>query len=156
MDCINLNCYYLHILGLSCSQIVVSCNISIYTILYKTANQAVLQIMCDFYGCPVNNFRLVLSYQFLHMKFRLMEQVRSLKTNGERENVWRILLILKPKYVEDLTLSLSGQKIKTDENNQRKDSATQQVLTNHHFVHNTTKDTSLHTQSAHLKKTPTP
>jgi len=41
-------------------------------------------------------------------------------------------------------LTLRGKK--TDENNQRKDSVTQQVLTNRHFVHNTTNNRQ---QAAH-------
>jgi hypothetical protein len=68
-----------------------------------------------------------------------LEPLRRLKTNGKRKNVRSIFLILKPKYVEDLTFYLS-EKNKTDENNQRKDSATQQVLTNRHFMHNTTNN----------------
>jgi hypothetical protein len=63
------------------------------------------------------------------MWIRFSEQLKSLKTNGKRKNVWSIFLILKPKYVGDLTLDLSDKK--TDKNNQQKDSATQQVLTNH-------------------------
>jgi hypothetical protein len=70
-----------------------------------------------------------------------LEQLRRLKTNGERKNVWSIFLILKPKYVEDLTLYLSDLKKKINENNQWKDSATQQVLTNRHYVHNATNNT---------------
>jgi hypothetical protein len=61
-----------------------------------------------------------------------LEQLKSLKTNGKRKNVWSIFLILKPKYAEDLTLDLSNKK-NTDKNNQRKDNATQQVLTNRHL-----------------------
>jgi len=74
------------------------------------------------------------------MWIRFLKQLRSLITNGERKNVWSIFLIPKPKYVEDLTLQLSEKEKKTDENNQRKDSATQQVFTNRHFVHNTTNN----------------
>jgi hypothetical protein len=51
---------------------------------------------------------------------RFLEQLRSLKTKGERKNVRSIFLILKPKYVEDYL---------SDKKKQWKDSATQQVLT---------------------------
>ncbi len=44
------------------------------------------------------------------MWIRFLEQFKSLKTNGERKNVQSIYLILKPKYVEDLTLDLSDKK----------------------------------------------
>jgi hypothetical protein len=73
MDGITLNCYYLHlhILGLSCSQIVYwylsdgfSHNISIYTIQLMTANQALLLIVHYFCGCPVNCFAMVQIYTY--------------------------------------------------------------------------------------------
>jgi len=73
-----------------------------------------------------------------------LEQLRSLRTNGERErkNIRSIFLILKIKYVEDLTLyKKKKKKKKTDKNNQQKDSATQQVLAYRHFEHNTTNNT---------------
>ncbi len=41
------------------------------------------------------------------MWIRFLEQLKSLETNGERKNIWSIFLILKPKYVEDLSLDLS-------------------------------------------------
>jgi hypothetical protein len=44
-------------------------------------------------------FKMVLRFDSL-----CLEQLRRLKTNGERKNVRSIFLILKPKYVEDLTL----------------------------------------------------
>ncbi len=44
------------------------------------------------------------------MWIRFLEQLKSLKTNNERKNVWSIFSILKSKYVEDLTLDLSDKK----------------------------------------------
>jgi hypothetical protein len=44
------------------------------------------------------------------MWIRFLEQLKSLKTNGKRKNVQSIFLILKFKYVEDLTLDLSDKK----------------------------------------------
>jgi len=46
-------------------------------------------------------FSIVLRFDSL-----CLEQLRRLKTNGERKNVRSIFLILKPKYLEDLTLYL--------------------------------------------------
>ncbi len=56
---------------------------------------------------------------------------QKLKNQWQKKECSEYFLILKPKYVEDLTLDLSGKK--TDKNNQRKDSATQQLLTNRHL-----------------------
>ena len=38
---------------------MVSCNISVYAILFMTANQALLLIVYHFYGCPVNYIVMV-------------------------------------------------------------------------------------------------
>jgi hypothetical protein len=38
---------------------MVSCNISVYTILFMTANQVLLLIVYHFYGCPGNFFVMV-------------------------------------------------------------------------------------------------
>jgi hypothetical protein len=49
-------------------------------------------------------------------------KMQKIKTNGERNNVRSIFLMLKPKYVEDLTVELSGKK--NCQNYQRKGSVT--------------------------------
>ena len=70
MDVINRNCCYLHILVIPCSQIVywylsnVFCNISVYTILFMTANQVLLLLGYHYYGNPVNYFLLVQIYTY--------------------------------------------------------------------------------------------
>jgi hypothetical protein len=87
---------------------MVSHNISIYTILFKTAYQAVLLIVYHFYGCLLNYFLMVLIYTYSYIcRTDFLEQLRSLKTNGAGKNVRSFFFILKPKYVEDLTLYLS-------------------------------------------------
>ncbi len=111
---INLNCYYLHILGVLCSQIV-------YWYLFDGFSQY-LCLHHPIYDCQsgyVANCvpflwlpsKLLCNgpnlYLFLHMWIRFLEQLKSLKTNGKRKNVWSIFLILKPMYVKDLTLDLS-------------------------------------------------
>ncbi len=126
MDGINLNCYYLHILGLSCSQIV-----------YWYLSDGFLQYLClhhPIYDCQSGFIANCVPflwlpsklfcngpnlYLFLYMRIRLLEQLQSLKTNGKRKNVRSIFLILKPKYVEDLTLDLSDKKKQTKINNQK-------------------------------------
>jgi len=41
------------------------------------------------------------------IRFTMFGATQKIKTNGERKNVQSICLILKPKYVEDMTLYLS-------------------------------------------------
>jgi hypothetical protein len=87
---------------------MVSRNISVYTILFKTANQAVLLIKYNFYGCPVNYFWLVLIYTNSYIcrsDFRSNSEDR--KNQRRKKECSEYFLILKPKYVEDLTLYLS-------------------------------------------------
>jgi hypothetical protein len=47
------------------------------------------------------------------MCIRFLEQFTRVKTKGERKNVWSIFLLLKPKYIKDLTLEFSDLKKKT-------------------------------------------
>ncbi len=58
------------------------------------------------YPCIFSHFPHVLD-RVLRFDSLCSEQLRRLKTNGKRKNVRSIFLILKPKYVEDLTLYLS-------------------------------------------------
>ncbi len=48
----------------TCTFWMVSCNISVFTILFKTAYQALLLIMYNYYGCPVNYVGMVQIYSY--------------------------------------------------------------------------------------------
>jgi hypothetical protein len=82
-----------------------------------TANQALLLIVYHFYGCPVNYFVMVQTfiYSYTHVD-QIFGATQKLKNQRQKKECLEYFLILKPKYVE-------------------------QVLTNHHFVHNTTNNT---------------
>jgi hypothetical protein len=103
MDGINHNCYYLHILGLLCSQIV-NWYLSDGFLQYLRLHYPMYDCQSGFIANCVSFLWLPSKlfcngpnlYLFLHMLIRFLEQLKSLKTNGERKNVWSIFLLLKP------------------------------------------------------------
>ena len=70
---------------------MVSCNISVYTILFMTPIRLYC-LLCTILWLPSKkNCNGPNVFLFLHMWIRFLEQLRSLKTNDERMNVQRIL-----------------------------------------------------------------
>jgi hypothetical protein len=110
MDGINLNCYYLHILGLLCSQIVywyLLDGFLKYLSVHHPISDCVSVFIANFVPLLWLPSKLFSNgpaiYLFLHMWIRFSKQLKSINTNGKIKNVQSIFLILKPKYVEDLT-----------------------------------------------------
>jgi len=106
MDGINLNNYYLHlhIIWLSRRQIIHWYHSEGF-LQYDCQSGCIAYIVYHFYSCPVKYFQMVLIYTYLYHVGQIFGATQKLKNVCSE-----YFLILKPKYVEDLTLYLSDKK----------------------------------------------